>query len=152
MRLILEGLLGAGLLSVTLVYLLNVLRERRSRKRELKGLLQLIQVEIVHNHFMLKHFWKGWGFHFLLNPAITPMSMEAWKDSRVRLAQMLSLQQFSEIANYYQNVQWLLDIAYAENSDEYSDDDRREVLKTRGTKRDSPADKRGLRRSQERHR
>ncbi len=82
-------------------------------------MLTLIQIEIRYNELALQVSDEADpNLHFLLNPVVTPMSLNAWKDGRVRLAQLLSLEHFIAIANYYNEVRILLDIAYSDHPDD----------------------------------
>ena len=74
----------------------------RSRKRELKGLLRLLAVEIEYNEDILEAFKNSWS-----HPGEHPQGLhtEAWQENRGRIAQLLKRgEDFGRLADYFMNV------------------------------------------------
>jgi hypothetical protein len=74
----------------------------RSRKRELKGLLRLLAVEIEYNEDILEAF-KNSRSH----PGEHPQGLhtQAWEENRGRIAQLLEHgEDFGQLADYFMSV------------------------------------------------
>lgn len=97
------AILSLVVLGAVVIYLLSEWGDRRQRKRELKGLLRILDTEIAGNEHLLRIFdehpvWVARAPDYSLQT-------RAWEDVRVRLAQLLkSGKQFDDIANYYENI------------------------------------------------
>lgn len=119
---IVGAILSLVVLGAVVIYLLSEWSDRRQRKRELKGLLRILDAEIAGNERLLQIFdehpvWVARAPDYSLQT-------RAWEDVRVRLAQLLrSSKQFDDIANYYENIQaverYRLVGTDAETSEEY---------------------------------
>jgi hypothetical protein len=118
---ILGTLLALGVLAAVIAYLLGEWGERRQRKRELKGLLRILDIEIAGNKRQLQIFeeYPTW----IAEAPDHSLQTKAWEDARTRLAYLLNNhKQFDDIARYYWNIQeierYRLDSTGAETSEE----------------------------------
>ncbi len=99
---------GTGLsllvLGAVIVYLLGEWGDRRQRKRELKGLLRILDIEIAANERLIRLFDERPAW---INRAPDhSLQSRVWEDARVRLAYLLkNHKQFDDIARYYGNIQ-----------------------------------------------
>ena len=77
------GAVGADLLSLW--------REKRQDDRERNGFLRLVRNEMSANREWVKVFWTepstAWGYDIMSGSS--PLSMEAWKEVRTKLARLL---------------------------------------------------------------
>ena len=74
----------------------------RSRKRELKGLLRLLAVEIEYNKDILEAF-KNSRSHPEKHPQV--LHTQAWEENKGRIAQLLKRgEDFGCLADYFMNV------------------------------------------------
>src|SRR5215213_8642994 len=147
----LEWLLGAGIVTVLLTQIITIARSvigsliTRSRAR--KGLLRLLYTEVAQNKVNADYVAP------LLDQPDTAkgvlamrgryVSAEAWKASRVDLAQNISSKHFAVLSDYYKNVLLLDEVVTVERAKkdcEYCDHGVRDVLPVR-----SDPKKRGLR-------
>ena len=85
----------------------NLYRDREAKKawdRERDGLRLLVDDEISHNRGILARF--TWEPADLLNAEeVYGLSMDAWQDARVRLAQLADEEHFALFADYYRGLQ-----------------------------------------------
>src|SRR5919199_938374 len=101
---IVGALLSLAVFAAVLVYLLGEWGDRRQRKRELKGLLKILDIEIAGNKRQLLIFdeYPVW----ITRAPDHSLQTRAWEDIRARLADLLrNDEQFSDIAKYYGNIQ-----------------------------------------------
>ena len=116
------ALLGLGVFIAVVAYLLTEWGERKQRKRELKGLLRIVEIEIAGNKRQLHIFDEHPAW--VTQAPDNFLQTKAWEDARARLAHLLrNEKQFDDIARYYWNVQevkrYLLDNTGAETSEEH---------------------------------
>jgi hypothetical protein len=86
------------------------LRERadaRLRDRESRGLLRLVDSEMVHNEFSRLNLAAD--IRYWEEGNTTAFRTDAWEASRVRLAQLLPVKDFNAVAEYYSSLLTLLD-------------------------------------------
>lgn len=96
--------LSLMVLGAVVVYLLGEWGERRQRKRELKGLLRILDTEIVTNERLLRIFDEHPDW--LTRAPEHSLQSRTWEDVRVRLAYLLKdRKQFDDMARYYANIQ-----------------------------------------------
>lgn len=116
--------LGLGILGALVAYYLRARSDRIQHKKELKGLLRLLDVELEGNDDELKRLedqpdWITWASTF------SALSTKAWEDVRVRLSQLLEDEkQFVDIARYYDTVHLVSET----RSDTTQDEDYRQDL------------------------
>lgn len=92
--------------------------ENKRLDEERKGLLRLINVEIEHNKYILGRFtWER--DDILHREEVSSLSLDAWRDARVRLAQLVSEARFTLMADYYLDLQLITTIAL--NADRRAD-------------------------------
>jgi hypothetical protein len=97
-------ILGLVVLGAVIVYLLGEWGERRQRKRELKGLLRILDTEISANERLLRILDEHPAW--ITRAPNRSLQSRAWEDARVRLAHLLkNRKQFDDIARYYGNIQ-----------------------------------------------
>lgn len=97
-------LLALVVLGAVIVYLLGEWEDRRQRKRELKGLLRILDTEIAANERLLRIFDERPAW--ITRAPDHSLQIRAWEDARVRLAYLLkNRKQFEDIARYYGNIQ-----------------------------------------------
>jgi hypothetical protein len=97
-------ILSLVVLGAVIVYLLGEWGDRRQRKRELKGLLQILDIEIAANERLIRIFdaRPAW----ITRAPDHSLQSRAWEDARVRLAHLLkNRKQFDDIARYYGTIQ-----------------------------------------------
>jgi len=100
----LGALLALGVFVAVLAYLLGEWGERRQRKRELKGLLKILDIEIAGNRRQLRIFEEHPTW--IAEAPDHSLQTKAWEDARVRLAHLLrNDKQFDDIARYYWSIQ-----------------------------------------------
>jgi len=100
----LGALLALGVFVAVLAYLLGEWGERRQRKRELKGLLKILDIEIAGNRRQLRIFEEHPTW--IAEAPEHSLQTKAWEDARVRLAHLLkNRKQFDDIARYYGTIQ-----------------------------------------------
>lgn len=96
--------LGLGILGALVAYALRANADRIQRKRERKGLLRLLAVEVYHNDMALSGFEKD--LQLITIQSVPGTSTKVWEDIRVRLSQLLKEEnQFADIATYYDTLQ-----------------------------------------------
>ena len=96
-----EWIPGAAIVVAAVTYFFREVEAWRSRKRELKGLLRLLAVEIEYNEDILEAF-KNSGSH----PGEHPQGLhtQAWEENRGRIAQLLEHgEDFGRLADYFMN-------------------------------------------------
>ena len=116
-------ILGLLVLGAVVVYLLGEWGERRQRKRELKGLLRILDIEIAANERLLQIFedHPAW----ITQAPDHSLQSRAWEDARVRLAHLLkNRKQFDDIARYYGNIQAVEDYRLLDTGAEVSEEHR----------------------------
>jgi hypothetical protein len=93
-------ILGAGLLSAVITYVLREYEQVRQRRRELRGLLRLIAGEIARNINTLKGYEKA--PQAIARSLETILNTRDWDENRVRLAQLMkSGERFDKLFTYY---------------------------------------------------
>lgn len=121
-------LLSLLVLGAVVVYLLGEWGERRQRKRELEGLLRILDVEIAANERLLQIFedHPAW----ITQAPDHSLQSRAWEDARVRLAHLLkNRRQFADIARYYGNIQAVEDYRLLDTGTEVSEEHRQRRVK-----------------------
>ena len=110
--------LSSGTIGALLVFVLGLLKERRRERKELEGLLRLIEKEVHFNELSrlpALRVRQGGDLH-PPRPGGRPLVgrllvMEAWEQARVRIAQLLlNSKNFGELTNYYRDLQELNDL------------------------------------------
>lgn len=97
-------ILSLVVLGALFIYLLGEWGDRRQRKRELKGLLRILDIEIAANERLLRIFDEHPAW--ITRAPDHSLKSRAWEDARVRLAHLLkNRKQFDEIARYYGTIQ-----------------------------------------------
>ena len=93
---------GAAIVVAAIAYFFREFEAARSRKRELKGLLRLLAVEIEYNENILEAF-KNSRSHPGEHPQV--LHTRAWEENRGRIAQLLKRgEDFGCLADYFMNV------------------------------------------------
>jgi hypothetical protein len=93
---------GAAILVAAIAYFFREFEAWRSRKRELKGVLRLLAVEIEYNKDILEAFKNSRS-----DPGELPQGLHtrAWEENRGRIAQLLKRSEdFGDLADYFMNV------------------------------------------------
>jgi len=91
-------------LGAVIIYLLGEWGDRRQRKRELKGLLRILDIEIAANERLIRLFDEHPAW--ISRAPEHSLQSRAWEDARVRLTYLLKdRKQFDDIAKYYGNIQ-----------------------------------------------
>ncbi len=96
----------AGSIGALGVFVLTVLKDWfqgwRRRKRELKGLLRLVSVEIaLHRTLVLDDYLQADS----VNKPHRLLRMDAWGQTRPRIAALLPAHRLASLAEYYANAQ-----------------------------------------------
>ena len=92
----------AAIVGAAGAYIFSEVEGWRSRKRELKGLLRLLAVEIEYNKDILEAF-KNSRSHPGEHPQV--LHTRAWEENRGRIAQLLKRgEDFGWLADYFMNV------------------------------------------------
>jgi hypothetical protein len=93
---------GAAIVVAAVAYFFREFEAARSRKRERKGLLRLLAVEIEYNKDILEAF-KNSQSHPENYPQV--LHTRAWEENRGRIAQLLKRgEDFGCLADYFMNV------------------------------------------------
>ncbi len=91
-------------LGAVIVYLVGEWGDRRQRRRELKGLLRILDIEIAANERLVRIFDERPAW--ISRAPDHALQSRVWEDTRVRLAYLLkNHKQFDGIARYYGNIQ-----------------------------------------------
>ena len=117
--------LGLLVLGAVVVYLLGEWGERRQRKRELQGLLQILHTEIAANESLLQIFddRPAW----ITRAPDHSLQSRAWEDARVRLAHLMkNRKEFDDIARYYGTIQAVEGYRLLDTSAVASDEEHRQ--------------------------
>jgi|SRR5215207_6412476 len=113
MTTVLEYLLGAGILGVLVTQIATWVRAELERRRERNGLLRILFTEVSSHRgpikslcFFFEQAKQGdpkAEKHSRSAPPVffESMETETWQDTRVKLAQDLSSQEFASLASYY---------------------------------------------------
>jgi len=120
---ILGTLLALGVLAAVIAYLIGEWGERRQRKRELKGLLRILDIEIAGNKRQLQIFeeYPTW----IAEAPGHSLQTQAWEDARARLAHLLNNdKQFDDIARYYWSIQEIERYLLGDTGTETSEENR----------------------------
>lgn len=118
-------LLSLVVLGAVVVYLLGEWGDRRQRKRELQGLLRILDIEIAANERLLRIFDEHPAW--ITQAPDHSLQSRAWEDARVRLAQLLkNRKQFDDIARYYGNIQAVEGYRLLDTGAEASDEEHRQ--------------------------
>ena len=99
---VLQWIPAAAIVAAAGAYSFREFEAWRSRKRELKGLLRLLAVEIEYNEEILKAFKNSRS-----DPGEHPQVLhtQAWEENRSRIAQLLKRgEDFGYLADYFMNV------------------------------------------------
>jgi hypothetical protein len=92
----------AAIGAAAVAYSFREIEAALSRKRELKGLLRLLAVEIEYNEDILEAFKNSRS-----DPGEHPLVLhtQAWEENRGRIAQLLKRgEDFGRLADYFMNV------------------------------------------------
>lgn len=115
----LQYFLGGGIVGVLVTQFVTSLRAWWARRRERKGLLQILYTEIAQN----KHIIDYVAPLLELPDATTVLSMrgryvsaEAWKAVRVELSKNISRKSFAALSDYYKNVLLLEEVVTLERA------------------------------------
>jgi hypothetical protein len=120
--------LSVAVLSAVLVYLLGEWGDRRQRKRELKGLLRILDMEIAGNERLLRIFDEHPTW--ISRAPDQSLQTRAWEDTRVELAHLLKNdEQFNDIADYYENIQAVERYRLIDTGAETSEEHRQHSVK-----------------------
>jgi hypothetical protein len=93
---------AAAIGAAAAAYFFREVEAAHSQKRELKGLLRLLAVEIEYNENILETF-KNSRIHPGEHPPV--LHTRAWEENRVRIAQLLKRgEDFGCLADYFMNV------------------------------------------------
>jgi hypothetical protein len=109
---LLSGALGAAIVFVLTVVYGEVVRTRQ-RGRELTGLARVIRPEIKRNTEALQYLQRI-GAQGTLTRADYQREhpiYDAWRDTRTKLAQLMPMQDFAVLANFYEELELLNHIA-----------------------------------------
>jgi hypothetical protein len=118
-------LLSLLVLGAVIVYLLGEWGDRRQRRRELKGLLRILDTEIAANERLLRIFEERPAW--ITRAPDHSLQSRAWEDARVRLAHLLkNRKQFDDIARYYANIQAVEGYRLLDTGAEASDEEHRQ--------------------------
>jgi hypothetical protein len=99
---VIEWIPGAAIVVAAVAYFFREFEAWRSRKRERKGLLRLLAVEIEYNEHILEAF-KNSRSHPGEHPPV--LHTRAWQENRGRIAQLLKRgEDFGDLADYFMNV------------------------------------------------
>jgi hypothetical protein len=104
----------AGSLGALSVFLLGVLREYLRRRRELRGIARLIDMEIRHNEMGLKSLYNQ--PELVLTDTINTIRLETWDATRVKIAELMPYYYFGQLAFYYLFLQELKHMAIARHA------------------------------------
>lgn len=120
--------LSSGLLGALLVFVLGLWRDRSREKKELEGLLRLVEKEVHFNQNSRLPGLSAVKDADLQYWAVgRPLVAEAWQQARVRIAQLLrSVENFNELTDYYRDLQELNDLL-----DEHASPASRQDIKRR---------------------
>ncbi len=125
---IVGALLSLAVFVAVIVYLLGEWGDRRQRKKELKGLLKILDIEIAGNKRQLLIFdeYPVW----ITRAPDHSLQTRAWEDIRARLADLLrNDEQFSDIAKYYGNIQAIDRYRLGDIGTETSEEHRQQRVK-----------------------
>jgi hypothetical protein len=114
----------AGLVGVVLAFLLTEFRRARERSSERSGIARLLHAEISWNLNVLRNYDPrllvmpdqaiGRGPYeepTLIKRQVLPLvRLDAWRESRVRIAALLNRESFSALEAYYRELENLLDV------------------------------------------
>jgi hypothetical protein len=118
-------LLSLLVLGAVIVYLLGEWGDRRQRRRELQGLLRILDTEIAANERLLRIFEERPAW--ITRAPDHSLQSRAWEDARVRLAHLLkNHKQFDDIARYYANIQAVEGYRLLDTGAEASDEEHRQ--------------------------
>ena len=119
------ALLGLGVFIAVVAYLLSEWGERKQRKRELKGLLRIVEIEIAGNKRQLHIFDEHPAW--VTQAPDNFLQTKAWEDARARLAHLLrNEKQFDDIARYYGTIQAVEGYRLLDTSAVASDEEHRQ--------------------------
>jgi hypothetical protein len=101
-----QSIIGLGLLSALVAYMLRVWEDRRARKRKLRGMLRLLDSEVERNIRELKRYeahpqtiTDGTGGHSL--------GTKSWDAVRVAISEHLNSREFADLTSRYNHVEEL---------------------------------------------
>ncbi len=117
--------LSLAVLAAVIVYLLGEWGDRRQRKRELRGLLRILDTEIAANERLLRIFDEHPAW--ITRAPDHSLQSRAWEDVRARLAYLLkNRKQFDDIARYYGTIQAVEGYRLLDTGTEASDEEHRQ--------------------------
>ncbi len=122
------ALLSLAVFSAVVIYLFGEWGDRRQRKRELKGLLKILDIEIAGNKRQLLIFdeYPVW----ITRAPSHSLQTRAWEDIRARLADLMKNDdQFNDIAKYYANIQAIDRYRLGDTATETSEEYRQQRVK-----------------------
>jgi hypothetical protein len=105
------NIIVGALLGALVTFVFSEVRQARQRVSEKSGLARLLLAEIEHNSPDRASPTVIVGKRIVQAYVAHPPKLEAWKETRVRLAQLLDPEDFVALTNYYQIVQKLTDDA-----------------------------------------
>lgn len=97
----------AGSLGALLVFGLGLLRDHVRLRRERQGLMILLHIELLQNRSITKR-WEQTP-HFIHSGGIEDYTMDVWTGIRVRLAQLLQMDEFTKLVAHYVAIQGVKD-------------------------------------------
>jgi hypothetical protein len=100
----LNWLTSAGLLTLGIGFAYREWEAWRSRRRELRGLLYLLDLEVSHNLRSLSLFAKNPDI--VTQHVVQPIRTATWEDSKARIVQLMkNRDHFEDIASFYNNLE-----------------------------------------------
>jgi hypothetical protein len=95
---------GAAIVGAAAAYIFTVIEARWARKRELKGLLRLLAVEIQYNEGVFD-FLEGSPRMMGALAEGVGLQTRAWEENRARIAQLMKdIDELQDLADYFMNV------------------------------------------------
>jgi len=96
---LIEFLAAAGVVGATLTFIGQALTGWRQQRRELRGLLKILRVEVDQNLFQAQFFMKH--PEALRNTFIPGWESTVWKENAARIAQLIQESDFEALASCY---------------------------------------------------
>lgn len=108
-------ILLAGSVGALIVFFLGMAREWWRNRRERRGLLRLLLAEIDHNVEVVEAVGQTKPA-LISSPDLPSMKMEAWRGTRVRVAQLLPEDLLTDLQAYYSPLETLLTLLTFSNA------------------------------------
>ena len=97
-------ILGVLLSFASIVFLVGEWEDRRQRKRALKGLLRILDVEMAGNECLLRIFDEH--PECITRASVRSLQTKAWEEGKIALTLLLKKDKhFDNIASYYEEIQ-----------------------------------------------